>query len=391
MTTRREFLLQTTATTGAALAFASGNASAETTVQSAPRSMRVLILGGTGFIGPHFVAAAVNRGHKVSEFSRGKEGTELPSAVERLVGDRNGDLTAIKNRDWDAVLDLATMFFPNWVRTLGQALHGPVKHYTFISSTLAYVFPGARDERSPVNSYKGTVDPYTLNSLPDGSTLDQVGALKVLCEREAEKQFPGRALIVRPGLIVGPREHVAACTYWAMRMQRGGDVLAAGDPLIPVQLIDVRDLAEWTVRMAEGGTTGTFNAIGPAWPVGWGEMLGGFRAASPAPVKLNWVPLQWLLQRKLGPWSSFLFFPSEAGIPGNWKLSNDKARASGLTFRPLNVTITDTLAWYNNLSAERQQQVLLSLEDPNTTWNDLMAREQKLLAAWHAHTNTPAG
>lgn len=374
MPNRRDFMLHSAV--GAWLIAGAADA-ADKASSPAPKSLRVLILGGTGFIGPHFVQAALARGHRVAVFNRNQRDADLPPGVERLVGDRDGNLESIKGRDWDAVFDTAA-YVPSWVRTLGEALNGRVRHYTFISTIMAYRFPGATDERSDLEVYTGSDDPYTVKT-----PGNYYGALKVLCEREGERQFPGKTLVLRPGHIVGPREAVGAFTYLVARMEQGGEVLAGGDPLTQVQLIDVRDLAEFAVRSAERGSTGAFTLVGPARPLGWAELLGAVRAAFSVPTELTWVPLPWLLEHRFKPFSSTIFWGSQMGIPGFTELNNDKARDHGLAFRPLNVTVADTLAWYRSLPAERQRMVLMPI-DSSRALEDSMARERELLAEWRA-------
>jgi 2'-hydroxyisoflavone reductase len=393
MTNRREFLTQTAVAASGLVSMAesqapgaaerdSASAATPKSTAVASRPLRILILGGTGFIGPHFVRAAVERGHYVSVFNRGKDKADLPPRIERLIGDRNGDLQSISNRDWDSVFDLAA-YIPIWVRTLGQALNGRVRHYTYISSEAVYRYPGARDEQSSVAEYTGATDPYS--KAPDS----QYGPLKLLCEREAEKQFPRKTLILRPGAIVGSGDSVGAFAYWLVRMERGGEILVAGDPLSQVQLIDARDLAEWAVRMAENADTGAFNAIGPAMALGWGEMLGGIRGTLSVPLKLTWVPVSWITEQKIDSNSNLLYWPSEAGLPGLMSLSNEKALSKGLTFRPLAITATDTLAWYNAQPSDSRGRWLMGFNGPKGmkdtgTEEDSRSREQELLVAWHA-------
>jgi 2'-hydroxyisoflavone reductase len=340
--------------------------------------MRVLILGGTGFIGPHFVRAAVDRGHRVSVFNRGRQLADLPLGVEILTGDRDGELESIKHRGWDAVFDLAT-YVPNRVRTLGQALRGRVRHYTFISTIMVYRFPGAGDEQSELQVYDGCEDPYALRE-----PGRHYGPLKVLCEREAELQFPQSVLAIRPGHIVGPGERSGLFTYLVARLEQGGEILAGGDPLTLVQLIDVRDLAEWAVSSAETGRTGAFTVTGPALPLTWSELLGGIRAVFSVPTRLIWVSLPWLFKRGLQPSSCLLFWPSQMGIPGFTELKVAKAIANGLNFRSLSTTVMDTLAWYRSQSVELQRAALAAFDSNNKALADSMAREKELLAAWHA-------
>jgi len=374
MSTRREFLLG--ATTGLLALHQSHAVNSMDKKRKNP--LRVLILGGTGFIGPHFVRAALDRGHTVSVFNRGKSDHQLPLSVERLIGDRNGDLAAIANRDWDAVFDMAA-YVPKWVRSLGKALDGRVNHYTFISTIMAYRSLIGANEQSALETYSGTEDPYSLET-----PGNHYGAMKVLCEREAEAQFPGRTLVVRPATIVGPGEMAGAFSYLVARIERGGEILAAGEPSAPVQLIDVRDLAEWTVRLAERGQTGSFTASGPVERLSWSELLGGVRAAFSVATHLTWVPSSWITERGVGPFSSLLFWPSQVGLPGSMELNVTKAVTHGLSFRPLNATVVDTSTWYRSLPEARRKDVLVAYDTKNKSLEDSIARERELLALWHA-------
>jgi 2'-hydroxyisoflavone reductase len=375
MPSRREFLLQAA---GALAASKSETlaASTERALGSAASALNVLILGATGFIGPHFVRAAVERGHRVSIFTRGKDHADLPASVASLIGDRNSDLESIKNRDWDAVFDLAT-YIPIWVRTLGKALVGRVRHYTLISSEMVYQYPGAIDEKSAVQKYTGTADPYSLTE-----SGDQYGELKVLCEQEAERQFPGRTLVLRPGAIVGPGDdRNPAHIYWPVRMKQGGEILVPGDPFARVQMIDVRDLAEWAMHMAESSQTGIFNSIGPAMPMGWAEMLGGVRSILEAPMELAWVPIAWLAGQKMPGLDMLQFWPTEAGVAGLMHMANEKARNHGLTFRPWGLTAADILAWYEAQPTEWQKK-LLSIPNDISGLSDLLVHEREVLRTW---------
>src|SRR5256885_14222420 len=278
-TTRRRFIKLSGA--GAlALATRSTSLFAEKTV----KSLRILILGGTGFTGPYQVQYALSRGHKVTTFTRGKTHPgELPSEVEQLVGDRNGKLDALKNRQWDVVIDNPTTL-PVWVRDAAQILKGNVDRYVFTSTISVYQdSKTGPDENAPLQSYEGA-DAYkeTLESMK-ANGFKLYGPLKVLSEKEAEKWFPGKTLIIRPGLIVGPRDESDRFTYWPVRIDRGGEVLAPGNSNDPVQFIDARDLAEWTIRMVENGEAGIYNATGPGRPIGIGEMLDGIKN----PLKSN--------------------------------------------------------------------------------------------------------
>src|SRR5712691_11714623 len=266
MMDRRRFIKISTAS-----ALASRVTATSLFAEETPTPMRILILGGTGFIGPYQVQYALSRGHKVTTFNRGKtRKNELPEGVEQMIGDRNGQLDALKNRQWDVVIDNPTTL-PAWVRDAAQILKANVERYVFISTISVYgeVKQGV-DESAPVAKYEGP-DPYkeTLEAMKAGG-FKTYGPLKALSERETDKWFPGKALIIRPGLIVGPHDETDRFTYWPVRIDRGGEVLAPGTPSASVQFIDARDLAEWTIRMVENRETGIYNATGPAKPLGIG-------------------------------------------------------------------------------------------------------------------------
>src|SRR5947199_5320261 len=272
---RRHFI-KTSAAAGSALSAGSKSLFAEKSM----KPMRILILGGTGFTGPYQVRYALSRGHKVTTFNRGKTHPgELPKEVEQLIGDRNGKLDMLKDRQWDVAIDNPTTL-PAWVRNAAQILKGNVGRYVFISTISVYADTSQGvDETAPLAKYEGP-DPYkeTLEAMK-ASGYKTYGPLKALSEKEAEKWFPEETLIIRPGLIVGPRDETDRFTYWPVRIDRAGDVLAPGTPSDPVQFVDARDLAEWTIRMAENRETGTYNATGPAQPLGVGGMLDGIKGA----------------------------------------------------------------------------------------------------------------
>jgi 2'-hydroxyisoflavone reductase len=357
------------------------------------RSLRLLILGGTGMTGPYYVRAALARGHHVAVFSRGKTQAQLPETAERLIGDRDGQLGAISQRDWDAVLDVAT-FGPGWVRSLAQALGERIGHYTFISTVSVYAHPQASastSEDSPVLSYQGAADPY----VPVGHGGADYGALKALCEQEAGRQFPGRTLVLRPGYIGGPGDR-RALTYWAIRADKGGEILASDDSSIPVQYIDVRDLAEWTIRLIEGRSSGTYNAVGPEAPMTLGALVQTAQETFAPRSPLTWVPASWLLkQREPETWGSLLFW--SRGVGPIMHMSNERALAGGLTTRPLSATLRDTLDWFRRLPAQEQSPLITGFrrrEDGafvpvTTTWTRYLGREREALAAWHGRRREP--
>src|SRR5216684_5558549 len=368
-TTRRHFIKSSIAV-GSGLGFALRSTSlfAEKSV----KSLRILILGGTGFTGPYQVRYALSRGHKVTTFNRGKTHPgELPNEVEQLIGDRNGKLEALKDRQWDVVIDNPTTL-PVWVRDAAQILKGNVERYVFTSTMSVYEdSKKGPDENAPLQIYDGP-DPYkeTLEAMKAGGYKTN-GPLKALSEKEAEKWFPGKTLIIRPGLIVGPRDETDRFTYWPVRIDRGGEVLAPGSPEDPVQFIDARDLAEWTIRTVENRETGTYNATGPAKALGIGGMLDGIKSALNSSAKLTWMPADFLKQQKVEPWSDMpVWTGAESGLA---RTNISRALAKGLTLRPLADTARDTLAWFKSLPQDRQSKLRAGL---------MPEREAEVLAAW---------
>src|SRR5207237_2079015 len=262
------------------------------------------ILGGTGFTGPFQIKYALSRGHKVTVFNRGKtHPSELPKEVEQLIGDRNGQLEALKGKQWDVCSDNPTTL-PAWVRDAAQILKGKVGRYVFISTISVYADTSTGpDENAPLAKYEGA-DPFkeTLEAMK-ASGYKTYGPLKALSEQETQKWFPDKALIIRHGLIVGPRYESDRFTYWPVRIDRGGEVLAPGKPQDSVQYIDGRDLAEWTIRMAENGETGIYNATGPATPIGIGDMLDGIKTALKSNAKFTWADEKFLTNQMVQAWS----------------------------------------------------------------------------------------
>src|SRR5213082_995230 len=368
-TTRRNFI-KVSAAAGGALGL--GLRSAVSATEKVAKPLRILILGGTGFTGPFQVKYALSRGHKITVFNRGKTHPgELPKEVEQLIGDRNGQLDALKSRQWEVVIDNPTTL-PAWVRDAAQILKGNVERYVFISTISVYADTGQGvDETAPLAKYDGP-DPYkeTIEAVK-ASGYKTYGPLKVLSEKEAEKWFPGKTLIIRPGLIVGPRDETDRFTYWPVRIDRGGEVLAPGKPNDPVQFIDARDLAEWTIRMAENHETGIYNATGPAKPLGIGGMLDGIKQAEKSNATFTWVAEDFLTQQKVEPWSDMpVWTGKESGLA---RASISRALAKGLTFRPLADTARDTLAWFKSHPQDRQSKLRAGLTPE---------REAEVLAAW---------
>jgi 2'-hydroxyisoflavone reductase len=375
-TSRRDFLHTAAAVTGAAAlgglpARAAAVVPAALTpprdVGKAEQALRILILGGTGFTGPFQVRYAVARGHHVTVFNRGRRQADLPTGVEHLQGDRNepAGMDAIKaavarGTRWDVVIDNPTTL-PFWVRDAGQALQNATDQYVFISTISVYgdtSKPGM-DETTVTAEYRGT-DPLTETAQSMQGNAGLYGPLKAASEREAERWFPGRTTIIRPGLIVGPGDTTGRFTYWPLRIARGGDILAPGSGHDSVQFIDARDLAEWTIRMVEQRTFGTFNATGPAGRMSMAEMLGGIRGAfeGTKPTRIVWAPVEFLEEHRIRGWSDMpVWVPMRGDNAGFLDVSVQRALDAGLTFRPLATTARDMVAWFQAQPADVQARI----------------------------------
>jgi 2'-hydroxyisoflavone reductase len=323
-----------------------------------PKPMRLLILGGTGFIGPHQVRYALSRGHHVTLFNRGRQKEAWPGPVEELLGDRNADLKALEGRDWGVCIDNPTTL-PIWVRNAARVLKGHVGQYIFISTISVYAANDKpADETAPLTPYNGA-DPMaeTIETLKADPRL--YGPLKAVSEAEARAQYgEAHTTIIRPSLIVGPGDETDRFTYWPVRLVRGGETLVPGDGSDPVQFIDVRDLAEWTIRVAEQRTTGVFNAAGPAQPMTMREMTAGIAQGVRADPKLVWAPTAFLKANGVSPWRDMpVWIPGEGKTFGFHRRDIHRAMAAGLTYRPLPLTAADTLAWFVTLPPERRAKL----------------------------------
>ncbi len=372
--TRREFLL---AAAGGALGLGLGSRALAATMGAAAKSLNILFLGGTGFLGPHMVRRALARGHGVSIFSRGRSKTVLPDSVERLIGDRDGDLNALKGRSWDLVIDNSG-YVPRLVRDSAELLRDSVGHYIFTSTVSVYFDPYSEGPPRLLGGLDIAED-APLAAIKDATTEDvrkNYGPLKVLCENVVREVYPDRHSVIRPTFVAGPGDHTDRFTYWTVRIDRGGEMLAPGDPGRAASYIDVRDLAEFFVHVAETGAPGAYNCSGPASRLTWRELLTGMKSAIGGDARLVWVGEDFLAQR-LGPRSRELpIWARVEGGPGGPRLfSNEKSVAAGLTYRPLAVTARDTLAWFKSLPEERRAGIKAGLS---------AAREAELLAAWHA-------
>lgn len=374
MTTERREFLKTAALVGGAVTLGMGSVrSRAAAANPAPgRALRILILGGTNLTGPHTVRYAVERGHTLSIFTRGRRTPGLFADafehVEHLIGDRQGDLDALRGRTWDVVID-ASGSDAEWTRTSAELLRDAVGSYVYVSSTGVYYPYRTTDigEDGPVQ----TTDP---SGGTDGSA--RFGVMKANSELEARKLFGDRTLVIRPGYIVGPLDRTHRGTYWPERMRRGGDVLVPGKRTDLVQQIDVRDLTEWWVHLMEDGVHGTFNATGPGFPLTMEEYVHGVRATSSAEVAWTWVDDEDFLREQRFTAAIPWILPAGDYL-GSQRIDCARARDAGLTYRPLAVTALDTLAWYHSdaLSDEERAAPPMALSPE---------REGEILAAWKA-------
>ncbi len=328
--------------------------------------MKLLILGGTVFLGRTVVECALSRGHEVTLFNRGKTAPQLFSNVKQLHGDRDGHLDALVGRRFDACIDTCG-FVPRIVRQSAQLLSSLVDRYLFVSSVSVYADP----------SPQGTDEGGALGTLEDPSaetvTGETYGPLKAACEREVAAAFDGRAVLVRPGLIVGPHDPTDRFTYWPWRADRGGQVLAPGRPERGVQLIDVRDLAGWILDLLEAEAAGTYNAVSAPGALTMSALLHACCEATSTEGGLVWVPDDFLVQADVTAWTELpLWIPEKDPVArGFFQFRNDRAVAAGLRFRPLEETARDTLAWVRTRS-------------PDHTWRGGLAREKEreILEGW---------
>jgi 2'-hydroxyisoflavone reductase len=344
-------------------------------VRRAPAPLRILILGGTGFIGPAQVEYALERGHTVTLFNRGRTNPSLFPNVEKLVGDRNapdGYAALGGNRTWDVVIDNPTTL-PRWVSGAADALAKKTSHYMFVSTISVfrdYSQPGI-DENGPLHV---PGDPLAERM---GDTADtQYGPLKVRSEMIARERFGANVTVVRPGLIVGPGDLSDRFSYWPVRIDKGGEVLAPGTPDDPTQYVDARDLGQWMIRLAEERVFGTFNATGPATPTTMAQLLYGIKAVTTSDARFTWVDADFLEQQQVRGWSEMpVWLPPRGATEGFMRIDCRKAYAAGLTFRPLADTARDTLTWYHSRPAAEQEKARAGIAPE---------KEKAVLAAWHA-------
>ena len=336
--------------------------------------LKILILGGTRFLGVHMTELALERGHTVTLFNRGRSRADLFPGVERIKGDRDGQIEGLEGRSWDAVIDNSG-YVPRHVRLSAEALAADVQQYVFVSSISVYPdFSVPRTEDSPV----GKLADESVEKV-DGETY---GPLKALCEQAAERAFPGRTTVLRPGLIVGPEDNTDRFTYWPARAARGGELLAPNDPSDRIQVIDARDLAAFALDAIENRTSGIFNLVSPPDRFTIGELVKASTAAArrqakpaeaPRPI---WVPAAFLSQQKVEGWSDLPVWVHATGEEAGFAdTSAERAMKAGLSIRPLAATVRDTLAWHLKRPPAEREKLKAGIAPE---------REREVLAAWRA-------
>jgi 2'-hydroxyisoflavone reductase len=363
---RRDLLL------GSALTLLAARVAGASPTLAASR-LRILILGGTRFIGIHTVEYALTRGHEVTIFTRGQHEAALSDKVIRLIGDRDGQLDALRGGTWDAVID-DSGFYPRHVKLSAELLAPNVGQYVFISTISVYKdLARPPDETSPV----GTLED------PSVETTDRraYGPLKALCEQAAQSAFPGRCTIIRPGLIVGPHDYTDRFTYWPARAARGGSILAPGTPRDRIQFIDARDLAAFCVHSIENRIYGVFNAVAAPGTFTIGALLAESRAAAVQlakprlPITLTWVPASFLEEHDVQAWTDMpVWVPESGNFAGAAEISARRAYTAGLRIRALSTTVRDTLRWHLSRPMNEQEKLQAGLPAD---------REAQVLAAWH--------
>jgi 2'-hydroxyisoflavone reductase len=342
-------------------------------------SRRILILGGTGFLGPAIVAAATARGHVLTLFNRGKTRPGLFPDIDKRRGDRDPDkdegLKSLERGEWDAVID-DSGYYPRIVGASAALLAPRIKQYIYISSISCYKQPNPvhGDENAPL----ATLADPTVETM--GKQYENYGGLKAACERAAERALPGRVAVVRPGYIVGPDDPTGRFTYWPARFDKGGEVAVPGAPGDPLQVIDVRDLGAWLVLMAENQTVGTFNATGPGQPMHWGRVIAACQNATSTAASATWIPGEFVARQQDVDFPIWAPYLGDSKGFHTWK--NDRAKQAGLRFRPIESTVADTLNWYRGQLKQKNGRVRLAFT---------AEQEASILAAWKSENKAKRG
>ncbi len=364
MTISRRGFIRSASAVGA-LAALPGSAFAQRTAR---RSLDILVLGGTGFIGPHEINYARARGHNITMFNRGKTAPEMFPNVEALIGDRDNKLDALKGREWDAVIDNSG-FYPRHARLSVELLHGHVDQYMFVSSISAYGDDLSVDDDEYSAAYAVMDDPSDESDAPYGSTY---GARKALCEQEVTKVFGDKAINIRPGIITGTGDPTERLRHWLRRMQAGNEILVPGMEDLPVQYVDAADMTGWMVRLLEDGNgSGPYNAVGAEEPYRARPLLEGIRDALGSKSKLTWIDWEWIRENasdvpNYAPWYGLGPIPF-------MQVNNDRALETGLTFRPIEETARDMIAELDGSTDPLLGQIGLDRKS-----------EAALLKKWHA-------
>jgi len=331
------------------------------------RAVRVLVLGGTAFLGRHVVEAATQRGHTVTTLTRGRTNPDLFPELERLRGDRETDLSALEGRSFDVAIDTSG-YLPRVVSKSASLLAPRIERYLFVSTLSVYEDAPRLDESTQT---RRLLDPESENVTAD------YGPLKALCEKVVEEAFPGRAIVIRPGLVVGRYDYTGRFGYWPRRVEQGGDVLAPGRPETRIWLLDVRDLAGWMVDLAESGTTGVYNAAGPDAPLSMAKLLQACRQVTASDARFTWVEDAFLLGHGVIPYSELPLWVPE--LDGGYPLVDvNKAIADGLTFRPIAETIRDVLEGDSGFDLQTTRSFGWARPPAGLT----AERERRLLADW---------
>jgi len=330
--------------------------------------MKILIIGGTRFLGRYLVDSTLARGYEVTLFNRGQTNPNLFPSIETIIGNREHDIEKLSSRTWDAVIDTCG-YVPRIVGGSAFGLERSVGRYIFISSISVYPDSDLHkigiDESGPVGKLK--------NESVEEITGETYGPLKALCEKTILDLYGERGLVVRPGLIVGPNDPTDRFTYWPVRVAKGGEVLAPEKPEVPVQIIDVRDLSDFIIKLVEEKASGIYNATGPDYELTFGKMIEICKQVSRSNANIHWAPVEFLEQNKVEAWSDMpVWVPDNEENAGFSRIRISKAIQAGLNFRSLEDTVRDTLTWANTRPADHEWRAGLKSD-----------REQELLRLLH--------